>query len=164
LFKLYGGGNAPITKRPKAMTKKDTIREFIRSRKNGYCFSIRRAAEQAESWEVKGITEKDIDNVCRELLKVSVLSREKILGVWIYKVNEQAAGRWFEKHPIAYERSNEVAKPANQEPQFDDRLHKTVIKKAPAKRRTPFVMAIDAEIAALEAKIKRLHATRKEFV
>jgi hypothetical protein len=155
LFKLYGGGNAPITKRPKAMTKKDTIREFIRSRKDGYCFSIKRAAEQAESWEVKGITEKDIDNVCRELLKVSVLSREKILGIWIYKVNEQAAGRWFEKHPIAYERSNEISKLA---------LNLPAPVRKPAKRRSPFVMAIDAEIAALEAKIKRLHATRKEFV
>lgn len=137
------------------MTKKDTIREFIRSRKDGYCFSIKRAAEQAGSWEIKGITEKDIDNVCRELLKVSVLSREKILGVWIYKVNEQAAGRWFEKHPIAYERSNEISKPA---------LDLPAPVRKPAKRRTPFVMAIDAEIAALEAKIKRLHATRKEFV
>jgi hypothetical protein len=155
LFKLYGGGNAPITKRPKAMTKKDTIREFIRSRKDGYCFSIKRAAEQAGSWEIKGITEKDIDNVCRELLKVSVLSRENIAGIWIYKVNEQAAERWFEKHPIAYKRSNEISKPA---------LDLPAPVRKPAKRRTPFVMAIDAEIAALEAKIKRLHATRKEFV
>jgi len=140
------------------MNKKDTIREFIRSRKEGYQFSIKWLAERAAHWEVAGITEKDIDNVCRELLEANfggerVLDRNKNGHVWVYTVNADIATRWFAEHPLGHIQRQNASGQSVPAP----------VRKA-AKRRTPFVIAIDAEIAALEAKIKRLHATRKEFV
>ena len=150
------------------MNKKDTIREFIRSRKEGYQFSIKWLAERAANWEVAGITEKDIDNVCRELLEANfggerVLDRNKNGHVWVYTVN---ATRWFAEHPPRPEVRIHLplVLPSNQSvPAPVRKAAKRRLRKA-AKRRPPFVIAIDAEIAQLEAKIKRLHATRKEFV
>ena len=137
------------------MNKKDTIREFIRSRKEGYQFSIKWLAERAANWEVAGITEKDIDNVCRELLEANfggerVLDRNKNGHVWVYTVNADIATRWFAEHPPRPEVRIHLplVLPSNQSVPAP-------VRKA-AKRRPPFVIAIDAEIAQLEAKNERL--------
>ena len=134
------------------MNKKDTVRTNILNARDGYTFSIKAMAEGCK------VDEKDVSNVTMELVRAAVLSKTKSTPengtrpYYLYSVDKNIAALWFAKNPIGV---SPTPRP------YADPPH--IPHKVKHKRRTPFIIAIDAEIAGLECKIKRLNAVRKEF-
>ena len=142
------------------MNKKDKVREYLELMKDKQQFNLISVAAALR------VDTKDVSNVVQELKANGVVTGEVMPGskYMTYTVvgNIKAAIRL--KQDPAPSIKPPYIPPAmrNIKPEFDDRLHKTV-RKAPAKRRSPFVMAIDAEIKSLELKVKNLRQVRKEF-
>ena len=144
------------------MTKKDLIRTYLLSRSDKTNFT----ADNLAAWvntinHREDITRKDVSNVLTPLIKNgAILSRKSANGSkhFIYTTVQNNIALWFAKHPIGARN-----KPPIVLPDLDKIIAKSTNGKR-AKNRSPFIRSIDAEIAELNTKIKRLHAIRKEFV
>ena len=137
------------------MNKKDSIRQYLQGRPDGYNFTARTLAINAGD----GITAKDISNVTRELLKSAALSRIKTKdNEFVYTVDQKAMTFHFVKHPIRDLPAPEGKKTKPEGGFFGDPL--------PTRRhnRPPMVRAIDDEIAMHKGKIKKLELWRKEYM
>lgn len=130
------------------MYKKDAIRTYLLSLPDDSKFTVDTLAGAVNSkYDRKDITRKDVSNVIQILIKNGAIKHEKSNDSrhLIYIVIKNTLALWFAKHPIGAPRKKSSP----------------VITRA--KKRSPFIMSIDAEIAELNCKIKRLNGIRKEF-
>ena len=150
------------------MSKKERVRKHIESMQDGARFNVASVAGYLK------VTSKDVSNVIAELKRDGIVTGEVVsphkymtytLVQNAVKLKQAVKLKPCNCDPaaIAAGKLHSASCPLYKEPQFDDRLHKTVTKKAPAKRRTPFVMAIDSEIKRMEQRIVLLRKTRREF-
>jgi len=135
------------------LNKKDKVRTAILQSRDGYAFSHAGMAERLM------VDIKAVSNVTAELVRTGALKREqrKVAGrnVWYYIVDANATALWFAKNPIG--QRPVINKPKAVAPATP------ATKQTRRKARSPLVIGIDNEIAALERKLKRLHTLRKEF-
>ncbi len=134
------------------MNKKDLIRTYLLTKKDGFKFTAGSLATDTNSEHTrKDITHKDVGNVIQILVKNGAITSTKSKrGILIYSIVGNNVALWFAKHPIGKRKPKQNAtQPA-----------------APAtrrKNRTPFVISIDKEIAELNLKIKRLNSIRGDY-
>ena len=138
------------------MSKKEKVRQHIETMQSGATFTVRSLAVRLS------VETKDVSNVVAELKRLGIVESEVKQGnnhmTYTLVKNMREAVKL--KKPILPPQAikqDPPAKPYADPPKLDKPRAK------PAKRRTPFVMAIDAEIKALELKVKNLRSVRKEF-
>lgn len=141
------------------MNKKDSIRTYLLNAKDEYHFTAASLAANLSSTGTVRVTEKDVGNVTRELLKSGALSRTQTKAKeFVYTVDQKAMTFHFVKHPIRDLPPREGKKAKPEGGFFGDPL--------PTRRhnRPPMVRAIDDEIAMHKGKIKKLELWRKEYM
>ena len=136
--------------------KKDSIRKHLLKKLDGYKFTSASLA----GYLGEDITQKDIGNVTRELLKSGGLARVRENGEFVYTVNHNAIVVHFAKNPIRDlpPRPGRQAKPKPEGGFFGSPLPTR------QRNRPPMVRAIDNEIAMHKGKIKKLEMWRKEYM
>lgn len=142
------------------MNKKDLVRKYLLTRADETIFTADNLAAWVNTINKRDdITRKDVSNVITPLIKNGAITAEKPKDGkhFVYTVIKNNISLWFAKHPIGAR-----TKPAIKLPDLAKIIAKPTNGKR-AKNRSPFIMSIDAEIAELNGKIKRLHAIRKEF-
>jgi DNA-binding Lrp family transcriptional regulator len=145
------------------MNKKDKVREYLATLEDKAKFTLRSVAGALK------VDVKDVSNVVRELKALGVVTGEVKTGdtLMTYTVvgNLKAAVtlKNFRRSPLSRPRGD-VPTPSRQMRLLSPEAWVEEPRAKPrAKRRTPFVMAIDAEIKRLEERITLLRKTRKEF-
>ena len=143
------------------MSKKEKVRLHIESMRDGTRFNVASIAGTLK------VTPKDVSNVIAELKSVGIVTGEvvpphKYMTYTLIKSMQNVVALKKAVKPT----------PCNCDPKAiaagmlhsaSCPLYKAPAKKAPAKRRTPFIMAIDAEIKRMEQRIVTLRKTRREF-
>jgi len=132
------------------MTKKDKVREYLETLNDKAQFNLQSVAGTL------GVDVKDVSNVVRELKELGIVTGEVKPGT--KRMTYTVVGNV--KAAVALKTTNTSFKPkAN----VTGTSVISAPQKARAKRRSPFVMAIDTEIKSLEDRICLLRKTRKEF-
>lgn len=148
------------------MNKKDTVRTYLLNMDDGSKFNATSLCDWVnKANKRKDITEKDISNAVLPLLKNGAITREKSDSSqfhFVYTIIKNNVALWFAKHPIiGRERKPNRVDTEDQKVFAGQKTLPTTI--ARKKNRSSFVISIDAEIADLQCKIKRLNTIRKEF-
>ena len=134
------------------MSKKERVRQHIESMQDGARFNIASVAGYLK------VTSKDVSNVIAELKRDGIVTGEvvsphKYMTYTLVKNVQNAV------------KLKQAVKPPNQDPapSIKPPHIPPAMRKAPAKRRSPFIMAIDSEIKRMEQRIVLLRKTRREF-
>jgi len=134
------------TDKPKAQL----VRDHMLSLRDGDKFTTNSIANSLK------IKLKDVNNVVLRLSKAGAVTRKRGNDRrYVYTINANVIAAYFAKYPTDYHGTP---------PPIRITPTKTESNMTRRKNRPTLVVAIDVEIAELEAKIKRLQSIRKEYM